>query len=228
MASLRVKKYSSIFRAVVKAPYTLLPEIFFLVARQEMSLSLLVKFEKCKCALLHLWRVMLPDEQTIIHTYILYQPATALNCSLVPLIFLFGTDRVDDDERRPLSSRSARQGGQKLAIFAKRLLQPDDTRERELRMIVRSRRREHVLGMISICRYASHGEARSPEHSIDPGSTHLSLGERVEGLHFREAVTSRGRYPALTLLHCPFPPPSLCSPYTSLYTATFEIPGSLL
>lgn len=45
------KVFIHILRAVVKAPYTLLPEIFFLVARQEMSLSLLVKFEKCKCAL---------------------------------------------------------------------------------------------------------------------------------------------------------------------------------
>jgi len=86
------------------------------------------------------------------------------------------------------------------------LAQPDDTCERGLlTTAARSRRRgRRVFGTISISRYAP-GEARSPEHSIDPSSTHLSLGERAEGLHFREAVTSRGRYLAPSLLHCPLP-----------------------
>lgn len=65
-----------------------------------------------------------------------------------------------------------------------------------------------VFRAISIPRYTI-GGPRLPKHSIDPGSTHLSLGEHAEGLHFREAVTSRGRYlapsytPALLLLPLP-------------------------
>lgn len=56
-----VKKYFiHILCIVVKAPYTLLPEIFFLMASQRMSFPLLVKFEKCKCAVLR--RVRLIDE----------------------------------------------------------------------------------------------------------------------------------------------------------------------
>lgn len=58
-----------------------------------------------------------------------------------------------------------------------------------------------VFRAISILRYTL-GELRSPKHSIDPGSTHLSLGERAEGLHFREAVTSRGRYLAPSYMRC--------------------------
>lgn len=53
------KVFIHILCVVVKTPYTLLPEIFFLMARQEMSLSLVEQFEKCKCAVLRLGRVYL-------------------------------------------------------------------------------------------------------------------------------------------------------------------------
>lgn len=64
--------------------------------------------------------------------------------------------------------------------------------------------------VISISRYAL-GGPRSPKHSIDPGSTHLSLEERAEGFYFREAVTCRGRYLAL-LFHTRRPIPFLSLP----------------
>lgn len=57
--------------------------------------------------------------------------------------------------------------------------------------------------------------SRFPRHSIDPGSTHLSLEKRAEGFHFREAVTCRGRYLALLPR----------TPRGTLPITTFEIPA---
>jgi len=66
-----------------------------------------------------------------------------------------------------------------------------------------------VFKAISIPRYTL-GGPRSSKHSIDPGSTHLSLGEHADVLHFGEAVTSRGRYLASS---------------DASSTSTFEIPA---
>jgi len=111
-------------------------------------------------------------------------------------ILLFGADRIN-------GRREARDN--RIEVVCTRAA--DDSCKRGLlTTAAQSRRRgRRVFGTISISRYAP-GEARSPEHSIDPSSTHLSLGERAEGLHFREPVTSRGRYPALPLLHLSLAP----------------------
>lgn len=89
------------------------------------------------------------------------------------------------------------------------------SRTYEIATVAQTRRIRDALcggskGVISISRYALRGP-RSPKHSIDPGSTHLSLEERAEGFHFREAVTCRGRYLAL-LSHAPRAVPFLSLP----------------